>query len=157
MFVHFSTNIQRPYDEVEKGFVSAPTAWLPAMVESAYESGDGIRAKVGIGKANKLTKEVIVRVGDTMTDRRRTVLPIRVEAAGATALFPQLDADLEITPFDSDTTQLVLKGSYRPPLGAAGAVLDRALLHRVAESVVENFLERVAVRIGDRTSHQLRP
>lgn len=122
------------------------------MVENAYESGDGIRAKVGIGRRNKLTKEVIVRLGDPMTDPHRTVLPMRVEAAGTTALFPQLDADLEIRQVDSDTTQLVLKGSYRPPLGAAGEVLDRVLLHRAAESVVENFLERVAVRIGDQTS-----
>ena len=150
VFVHFSAHIARPHDDVERALLEAPATWLPSVVESAYETGDGVRARVGIGKRDRLTKKVVVYVGEPLRDVRRTVLPIRVEAAGPTGLFPQLDADLEIAPVGPDTTQLTLNGSYRPPLGAAGALLDRALLHRlVAEAVAKNFVDRVAGILQD--------
>lgn len=152
VFVHFFAHIARPHDEVERVLLEAPATWLPSVVESAYETGDGVRARVGIGKRGRLTKKVVVYVGEPLRDARRTVIPIRVEAAGPTGLFPQLDADLEIAPVGPDTTQLTLNGSYRPPLGAAGALLDSTLLHRVAEAVVKNFVDRVAGILQDAAS-----
>ena len=152
MFVHFFAHIARPYDEVERVLLEAPATWLPSVVECAYETGNGVRARVGIGKRDRLTKKVVVYVGEPLRDARRTVLPIRVEAAGPTGLFPQLDADLEIAPVGPGHTQLTLNGSYRPPLGAAGALLDRTLLHRVAEAVAKNFVDRVAGILQDAAS-----
>jgi len=35
-------------------------------------------------------------------------------------------------------------GIYRPPLGALGAGLDRAVLHRVADATARSLLVRVA-------------
>ena len=36
------------------------------------------------------------------------------------------------------------RGSYRPPLGAVGGLLDQALLHRVAEAGIKDLLDQVA-------------
>ena len=36
---------------------------------------------------------------------------------------------------------------YRPPLALVGRALDRALLHRVAEATIKDFVDRVAERI----------
>ena len=53
-------------------------------------------------------------------------------------------ADLIVAPLGSTRAQLTFRGSYDPPLGPVGEVLDRALLHRVAESSVKAFMDRIA-------------
>ncbi len=44
---------------------------------------------------------------------------------------------------------LTLAGSYRPPLGSLGEVLDRAILHRVAAATIRSFLAQVAAQLAD--------
>ena len=43
-----------------------------------------------------------------------------------------------------DRAQLAMSARYVPPLGAVGRTIDRALLSRVAEATVKDFLDRVA-------------
>jgi hypothetical protein len=74
-------------------------------------------------------------------------MPLRVVATGPVGLFPQLDADLELLATGSSTATLRLTGSYRVPLGSAGRLLDRVLLHRVAEASLADFLEQVSQRL----------
>lgn len=58
-----------------------------------------------------------------------TVIPLRWSATGPLGeLFPTLDANLEISAADAGQCRVALIGSYRPPLGSVGAVLDRAVL-----------------------------
>lgn len=45
------------------------------------------------------------------------------------------------------TTQLGLSASYEPPLGLVGKIANRALLHRVAEITVKEFVEKIAARL----------
>ena len=65
-------------------------------------------------------------------------------AAGATGLFPSLDADLEVAPLGPHRTQLAMSARYVPPLGAVGRAIDRAVLFRVAEATLKDFLDHVA-------------
>jgi hypothetical protein len=61
--------------------------------------------------------------GETMT------IGLRWEAAGITArLFPVLDANLSVSPAGPGSATIALRGSYRPPLGRPGTILDRTLL-----------------------------
>jgi hypothetical protein len=55
-----------------------------------------------------------------------------------------MDADLMIEPLGPDLTQLSFQGSYTPPFGVPGLLLDRWVLHRVAEASVKNLVDRVA-------------
>jgi hypothetical protein len=66
-------------------------------------------------------------------------------------LFPQLDADIEVASLGAGRTHLSISARYRPPMGVVGRMLDRALLHRVAEATIKDFLDRVGeqVRIGE--------
>ena len=77
----------------------------------------------------------------------KTVIPLRWTATDAPGLFPSLDADLEVAPHGAGSTQLSISARYRPPLGPLGEVIDRAVLHRVAEATVKDFLDRVADRV----------
>ena len=74
----------------------------------------------------------------------KTVLPLRWTATEASRLFPRLDADLEVARLGPRLTQLAMSARYEPPLGALGKAIDRALLHRVAEATLKDFLDRVA-------------
>ena len=49
-----------------------------------------------------------------------------------------------IEPLGPDLTQLTFQGSYTPPLGLPGRLLDRWVLHRVAEANVKNLVDRIA-------------
>ena len=78
----------------------------------------------------------------------RLTVPLSWTAEGPTALFPRMDADLMLATLGPDASQLSLRGSYRPPMGAVGRALDRMLMHRVAESSVKGFVDRIAGSIG---------
>jgi len=72
------------------------------------------------------------------------------KATGAQRLFPLLEADLEVAGLGATRTQLSISARYRPPMGPLGRVLDRALLHRVAEAALKDFLDRVGATIATR-------
>ncbi len=63
-----------------------------------------------------------------------------------------LDGELEVAPLGPNLTQVGLSASYKPPRGLLGASLDRALLHRVAEATVRDFVKRVAAVLEDQAS-----
>jgi uncharacterized membrane protein len=54
-----------------------------------------------------------------------------------------LEADLEVAALGGSRTQLSVSARYRPPLGSVGRVIDKALLHRVAEATIKDFLDRL--------------
>lgn len=118
---------------------------------AAYEEGLTAILRVGpfgeVPGASKLVRVQFLapaRRGATMT------VPLRWEAAGpAGDLFPVLDADLILARDGDDQVQLGLSGSYRPPFGRAGAVLDRALMRRVAVATFRSLLENMSQAIAD--------
>ena len=120
---------------------------LPSGVsQAAY--GDGLNglARVGpLGEVPGMSKLVEVHVLDVVTRGESAVLALRWRATGPGGrLFPALDADIWLTPAGEHSARLSLAGVYRPPLGALGAGLDRAVLHRVADATVRSLLARVA-------------
>lgn len=100
----------------------------------------------------------LIRVGPPGFSRLVRVeyrdLPERANTAGLAlrwqvtgpggALFPVLDADIELVRARPQATWLTLRGAYRPPLGPLGQALDRAILHRVANATIRGFLSRLA-------------
>lgn len=64
--------------------------------------------------------------------------------AGLDSLLPRLDADIELGELGPERTQLSISARYTPRFGSLGRALDRALLHRVAEATVKDFMDRAA-------------
>jgi hypothetical protein len=84
-------------------------------------------------------------------------LGLRWEATGvAGGLFPVLDADITVTRSGEQTSTLALVGSYRPPLGALGATLDKAILNQVAAATIRALLRDVADTITRSGEHDSR-
>lgn len=147
MFVYFFTHLMRPFDEVEPLFVEHAERWIPHHLEEAFESREALRVRVGLGKGFRVGKDVLVSVGESRREETKTFLPIDVQATHPASLFPHLQADLELARLGPGMTQLTLRGSYRPPLGLVGEAIDRALLHRVAEAAVKDFVEQLGARL----------
>jgi len=97
-----------------------------------------------------LSKLVRVQVLPAVQRGAVIVLALRWEATGAGGrLFPVLDANITLLPDGEQAALLGLEGVYRPPAGAAGAWLDRAVLHRFADATIRSFLHRIADAISD--------
>ena len=75
----------------------------------------------------------------------RTRIQLEWEAAKMPRLFPFMKAELSIYPLTSTETQLDLLGSYEPPFGVLGSVIDSVVGHRIAEATVHQFITDVAV------------
>lgn len=123
------------------------------MNASRHAYGHGIAglARVGpLGYGAGMSRLVRVHYRDPVTRGGCVVLTLRWEATGpGGVLFPALDADITLTPAGEQASLLRLDGAYRPPLGALGAELDKAILHRVATATIQAFISR----IGDAIAH----
>ena len=94
-----------------------------------------------------VSREVEVTLGPMRERGEARVVPIEWGASGFAGMFPVLNGDLELAAIGSRDCRLSLDASYHPPLGDLGRALDRALLHRVAQSTVRSFLARVATAL----------
>ena len=74
------------------------------------------------------------------------LLPLWWEAAEHPWLFPTFVGGLEVRPA-GDGAELRLEGHYRPPLGAAGGLVNRAVLNRAATASLETLLDELAGRL----------
>ncbi|MGH8947890.1 MAG: hypothetical protein ACRDXF_03440 [Acidimicrobiia bacterium] len=142
MFVHYETEVPLSLPDVQRGLHSLQSQ-LRALADVAYREGEELRARVGPGTGN-LAKEVRLELGDPEIHRSGLVYPLSWSAVGSEMLFPELNADLIVSHVGADQTKIVLDGTYQPPLGPLGRVVDRVLLHRVAESTVRAWVNRLA-------------
>ncbi len=149
MFVYYFSHIAGPFEEARALFEDHPQRWLPTFLEEAFERGEALRVAVGIGEGFRLSKDLLVSLGKFKRGDGKVSVPLDVRAEGHTSLFPHLWADLELARLGEGLTQLTLRGSYRP--GWVGEMRDRALLHRIAEAAVKDFVEQIAERLSQGT------
>lgn len=154
VFIRYYLELQLPFDEVERALLSDPASWLPGMATEAEDQGERLLVEVGfeVGDDRRIDREVQIEVGEPVSvPSTTTTLPITWRAKHGARAFPQLDADIEIAALGARRTQLSMSARYRPPLGIIGRTLDRALMHRIAEATVKDFLDRVGERLALRS------
>jgi hypothetical protein len=129
----------------------AQDGWLDAASQVAYQGGIDHLVRAGpFGDVPGASRLVRVQFVDPVYRDGAMTLGLRWEAIGVTGgLFPVLDASIRLSGTSDQSSQMVLTASYRPPLGAAGAGLDRLLLHRVATATIKTFLSGVANALKD--------
>jgi hypothetical protein len=144
MFVRHYVDIHVPFEKAEPFLVNDPASWLPGVASETDQEGVHLLAQVGFGVGLRVRKRVEVTVREPLRAARRTVIPIRWSTGADHSPLPVMEGDLEIAPFGPDGCHLAMSGRYSPPFGSIGEALDRALLHRVAEATVRDFVRRVA-------------
>lgn len=144
MFIRYYLDLAIPFDEVEPALIARPADWVPGLASDAEHGAERLLAEVGFEVADaRVDKTVEIEFGQPYRIPSKTLLPIAWKATGAEQLFPALDADIEVAALGPNRTQLSISARYRPPAGPLGRMLDRALLHRIAEATVKDFLDRV--------------
>ncbi|MCU1493620.1 MAG: hypothetical protein JWO62_1384 [Acidimicrobiaceae bacterium] len=151
MFIQDFQIIERRYDELVVALTAKAQALLGDALDTARFEGERLRVKVGPpGWPALVGKTVKIRPGRLRAHGDGVLLAFSWEAHGGASLFPRLDADLAVAPLGMGQTQIVLRARYEPPGGALGRNVDRLLLHRVAESTLRAFLERLCSGLDGR-------
>lgn len=149
--LHVHTEVDVRFDDAIELLVTAPGSLLQDASNVQFRDDAEIVAALTTRIAGvTFSRDVRIEVGTPQhVEALRTVMPLRWRAASADALFPTVDAQLEISALSMypPKVQLTLDGSYDPPLGTAGDIIDRVLIGRLATNVVEGFIREVAVRL----------
>ncbi len=124
--------------------------WLSQASDEAYQRSADDLCRVGpFGDKPGTSRLVCVRFTDPSYRDDQMRIGLRWEAVGVTGgLFPALDADIALSD-DDGRTRVALTGSYRPPLGALGAGLDRLMLHKIAAATMAAFLNQICSALQD--------
>jgi len=147
IFILDFIDVPLPLATIRERFARAGK-WLTDLASAAEEDGEALRLQIGPTWAGgRMTREVEVTLGPTREREEARVVPLVWRATGLAGWFPVLNGDLELAPLGSQRCRLTLAATYLPPFGDVGLVLDRALLHRVAQSTVRSFLARVATSL----------
>lgn len=145
MFIRYFIEIPRPVAEVERDLLASSGRWATGPARDAEAHGRQLLAEVGLGPPGaRIARRVKIQFGEPVWFPTKTVLPMCWTPVGLESLLPSLDADVELGELGPERTQLSISARYTPPLGELGRVLDRGILHRVAEATVKDFLDRAA-------------
>ncbi len=147
MFVRYFVDLAIPFEAADQALASDPQSWIPGLAVATGEHGTRLLAEVGFGATVRVHKRVEVQVGEPVRLPAKTIVPIRWSTGAERSPLPAMEGDLELAPFGPRVTQLAMSGRYLPPLGAVGRAIDRALLNRVAEATVRDFVRRVAAAL----------
>ncbi len=129
---------------VRRCFVHSES-WLADLADAAEADGAALRIQIGPPWVDRFEgRKVDVTLGPTRQRGEAVVMQIDWKASGLTSALPVLNGDLELAPLGPNLCRLTLAASYLPPCGEFGQALDHALMHRVAQSTVRSFLERLA-------------
>ncbi|MFO7549504.1 MAG: hypothetical protein R6X29_11650 [Acidimicrobiia bacterium] len=145
MLVRYYVDVDRSLEEVERK-LDVSRGDLGAWAAAAYREGEQVRARIGFGPG-PLSKTVEMIIGDPMHGTETVTYPIVWRASGPVGLFPSMDAELVLAAMGPDRTHITFQGRYEPPLEAVGKLIDRAAMHRVAESTVRHLVERLAASL----------
>lgn len=142
---HFAY-VDRAFRDVRRAVAAAPQSILTDAPEA---TGVGT-AELRVRRAGfELGRDVRMVIGDIEVGIHSARLPIRWEDATRPALFPILDATLEVAPVRAGRhamTQLGLFGRYRPPFGRLGGLADNLAGHQIVVESVERFLDDLVDR-----------
>jgi len=139
-----SVDVSRSFEAVRERFASEE-AWFAPLANAAEEECEALYVRIGPSWASgRVVREVRMTLG-TPSDRGVTlVVPISWQSSELPGLFPVLEGEVELFALGPDRCRISLFVSYVPPFGQLGGYLDRALLHRVAQSTLRSFLVRLA-------------
>ncbi len=140
-----------PYDDAIAMLAEDPDGLLQSATDASVDHADQVVANLHLEVGGfDLGRDVVVEIGEfDPVEQLRGVLPITWRAAEGHVLFPTVDATLEVAAMSlhPPMVQVTLCGSYEPPLGPLGRVLDRTIARRLAEAVIHRFVHDVADRL----------
>ncbi len=152
MFIYATLELPVPVaSAIERLDLALASQRLDDLSDEAYEAGLVTLTRVGpFGDVRGLSKAVRLQMLEPRPVEGGVRVQLRWVATGATGqLFPALDADLDITGIDERRCALSINAAYTAPLGAAGANIDRLLLHLAARATIRSLLRGLGHSLSD--------
>ncbi|MDA8075622.1 MAG: hypothetical protein M0Z40_10390 [Actinomycetota bacterium] len=148
IFLTDSFELEETHVDAERRLLRTGSELL-ALVGAATASGETVLMRIGPSLGDHvLGIPARVHLGPRWTRNGCAAIALRWEAALFDSLFPVLDGTLIISPLGTHRSRVTIEASYRPPLEGIGALLDRAILHRVARSTVHEFLQQLGAALS---------
>jgi hypothetical protein len=143
VFVQYFSEIPKSFERIVD-VLPEVLVRLEELGEDSYRGGEELLVRIGNRQHNVVAaKTVRLHSGTPIRERSSIRIPLSWAATGTPRLFPKMTADLTMVPLGDQLTQIRFEGVYQPPLGAVGRMLDRAILHRVAEMSVKDLVDRI--------------
>ena len=142
-FVQDFRDIGVGFDAVIAELCNAERGWLAILAEDGVRAGHELRLRL-VPKDTPIplpSKRVHIEVEQPYVRGDGWVLPFHWVATALPGLFPTMEAELNVAPLGANEVRITFSGRYRPPLGSVGGMADTALLHRIVERSVRNFLQ----------------
>ena len=143
--LHLERTLAAEYDAAEAALREGPKRWLPGYAEEGGSLSGELAFRQG---GQRIRRRISVEVGPVQRFAYGCTVHVEWRGAGHPELYPTLDGHLRLERRQPAGAVLSFAARYRPPGGRLGATADRAVMHRVAASSVEDFLDRVAESLG---------
>ncbi len=148
MFIRYFEEIPLRHEAAEAAFMNQPEALLRRLAGEADHKAEQLEVEVGFRTpGGRVRRTVELIVGEPVAVSGRLLLPIEWKPLHGHHLLPSLQGELEVGGLGPQRTQIALSARYQPPLGFLGSAADRALMHRVAEATIRDFVQRLAQAI----------
>lgn len=139
------------YDDAIATLAREPRRLLQSATDASSSLGGEVVGSLAVDLGGfEVGRDVTIEIGQfEPIEVLRSILPVRWKAVRGALLYPTVDGQLEIAALSlhPPRVQVTLSGEYDPPFGWSGDVIDRAVLHRVAEAVAHRFVGEVAERL----------
>ncbi|MDA1069048.1 MAG: hypothetical protein O3C43_21385 [Verrucomicrobia bacterium] len=152
--IRFYDYVNHPYEKVREALTNHASEIFQDATKVAASRANviasGLRMNFGpIEVSTEITISInkIEELPAKNKTPRTTVLKFEWKAAKMPRAFPLMKAELRIYRLTATETQLDLSGSYEPPLGPIGEVMNAVIGHRIADASVHRFLSDVAVHL----------
>jgi len=142
MFAWSRVDLPVPFEVVFEAMRGGPAGWVPEL----HEEPSGRHTSV-VSVGGGLRRTVLVGLGPLESGDGWLMQSISLRAADMDVLFPVFAGELQATSLPDARTELALVGSYEPPLGPVGELVDRVVMHRLARQALAGFLARAGERV----------
>lgn len=144
MFAQYSSSLEHPFPRVWAAISDRP---LLEIVSLDGAGGEELLARVGARIAGiPIYTHVWLDCGQpqVLIDGRLGLLPVNWRPTGGAPLLPDMRGDIRFEAIGVDRTRISLNARYQPPGGPLGEVVDRALMYRLADATVQDFVLRLS-------------
>jgi len=153
MFLKSYTELAVDFHELRPAMLRRPCRWHEGLADAVQRDGLRLLVEVGLEVGGReVSRPAWLEIGEPIETDRVVSLPFRLRVEDHERLFPSLDGSFDAAWLGAGRTHLAITAQYDPPLGVLGRMVDRALLHRVAEATGRHLLETVAERLLDRAA-----
>jgi hypothetical protein len=153
MFLKSYLELLADFTDVREAMLSSSQSWLQGLAVDAQQERDELLTQVGLLPPGPAREGVAtaprITLGDPLVSERVASIPIRIEI-DPEGLWPSFDGSLDAAWLGERRTQLAFSAQYDWPANGPSQAVARALVHRVAETVAHDFLQKAAVRLVQR-------